>query len=61
MEWWQQLGFDSEEEAIARGESEEVFNRTRNITPDTTSMMDAEKIDASPILTTGAIGIDDRK
>jgi len=29
MEWWQQLGFDSEEEAIARGESEEVFNRTR--------------------------------
>ena len=42
MEWWQQLGFDSEAEAIARGESEEVFNRTRNITPDTTSMMDAE-------------------
>ena len=31
MEWWQQLGFDSEAEAIARGESEEVFNRTRNI------------------------------
>ena len=29
MEWWQQLGFSSEEEAIARGESEEVFNRTR--------------------------------
>ncbi len=25
------------------------------------SMMDAEKIDASPILTSGAIGIDDRK
>lgn len=42
MEWWQQLGFDSEAEAIARGESEEVFNRTRNITPDTTSIMDAE-------------------
>ena len=42
MEWWQQLGFDSEAEAIARGESEEVFNRTRNITPNTTSMMDAE-------------------
>ena len=29
MEWWQQLGFSSEEEAIARGESEEVFERTR--------------------------------
>jgi hypothetical protein len=42
MEWWQQLGFDSEAEAIARGESEEVFNRTRNITPDTTSMLGAE-------------------
>ena len=25
MEWWQQLGFDSEEEAIARGDFEEVF------------------------------------
>jgi hypothetical protein len=42
MEWWQQLGFDSEAEAIARGESEEVFNRTRNITPDTTSDLDKE-------------------
>ena len=42
MEWWQQLGFSSEAEAIARGESEEVFNRTRNITPDTTSDMDKE-------------------
>ena len=29
MEWWQQLGFSSEEEAIARGESKEVFERTR--------------------------------
>lgn len=29
MEWWQQLGYSSEEEAIARGESEEVFNKTR--------------------------------
>ena len=40
MEWWQQLGFSSEEEAIARGESEEVFNRTRK--PETRSQIEIE-------------------
>ena len=43
MEWWQILGYGSEDEAIARGESEEIFLKTRQPEPlDTRSQLEIE-------------------